>query len=73
MKIKIKKKKKKIKKIEDKNLKIKLNDMILIYEKFEEKIKNKYIDETDLLRVLSENIDKITLFNNCILYPNMNW
>ena len=57
-----------VSKIEDKNLKIKLNDMILIYEKFEEKIKNQYIDETDLLAILAENIDKINLFNNCIFY-----
>ena len=57
-----------VSKITDKNLKIKLNDMILIYEKFEEKIKNQYIDETDLLRVLSENVDRINLFNNCIIY-----
>ena len=57
-----------VSKIEDKNLKIKLNDMILIYEKFQEKIKNQYIDETDLLAILAENIDKINLFNNCIFY-----
>ena len=46
----------------------KLNDIILIYENFENKIKNKYIDETDLLTILSENIDKINLLNNSVIY-----
>ncbi len=55
-------------KIEDKYLKNKLKDMILIYEKFEEKIKNKYIDETDLLTILSENIENIDFLKNSIIY-----
>ena len=55
-------------KIENKYLKNKLNDMILIYEKFQEKIKNKYIDETDLLTILAENIDKINLLKNSEIY-----
>ena len=54
--------------IENKYLKNKLNDMILIYEKFEEKIKNKYIDETDLLTILAENIDKINLLKNAKVF-----
>ena len=66
--IKIEDLKKEISEVDDKNLKIKLNDMILIYEKFEEKIKNQYIDETDLLANLAENIDKINLFNNTFIY-----
>ena len=55
-------------KIENKYLKNKLNDIIIIYENFENKIKNKYIDETDLLTILSENIDKINLLKNSIIY-----
>ncbi len=55
-------------KIENKYLKNKLNDMILIYENFENKIKNKYIDETDLLSNLAENIDKINLLKNTEIY-----
>lgn len=55
-------------KIENKYLKSKLNDIILIYENFEEKIKDKYIDETDLLSILAENIDKIDLLKNSIIY-----
>ncbi len=49
-------------------LKNKLKDIILIYEKFENKIKNNYIDETDLLTILSENIDKVDLLKNSIVY-----
>ena len=55
-------------KIENKYLRNKLNDMILIYEKFEEKIKDKYIDEIDLLTILAENIDKTELLKNAIIY-----
>ena len=66
--IKIEDLKNEISNVEDKNLKIKLNDMISIYEKFEERIKNQYIDDTDLLENLAENIDKINIFNNTIIY-----
>ena len=55
-------------KIENKYLKNKLNDIILIYEEFENKIKNKYIDETDLLTILANNIDKINLLKNTEIY-----
>ena len=54
--------------IADEYLKIKLKDMILIYEKFESNILNKYIDETDLLTKLENNIEKTDMFNNSILY-----
>ena len=55
-------------KIEDKYLKSKLNDVILIYQNFEEKIKDKYIDETDLLSILAENIDKVNLLKGAEIY-----
>ena len=55
-------------KIEDKYLKNKLKDIILIYEKFENKIQDNYIDETDLLTILAENIDKIDLLKNAEVY-----
>ena len=55
-------------KIEDKYLKNKLKDIILIYEKFEDKILNNYIDETDLLSILAENIDKIDILKNADVY-----
>ena len=55
-------------KIENKYLKNKLKDVILIYEKFENKIQNNYIDETDLLTILAENIDKVDLLKNADVY-----
>lgn len=55
-------------KIDDIYLKNKLNDLILIYEQFENKIQSDYIDETDLLSILAENIDKINLLNNSYVY-----
>ena len=54
--------------IQDNFLKIKLKDMILIYEKFEEKIQNKYLDETDKLTYLYQNIEETNLFKNSIIY-----
>ena len=49
-------------------LKNKLQDICTIYEKFEEQIAGKYIDETDLLTILAENVDKIDLFKNNLIY-----
>ena len=60
--------KNKIKNINDEYLKIKLQDMILIYEKFEECINNNYIDETDLLTKLEKNIEKTNIFKNSLIY-----
>ena len=60
--------KEELEKIEDNYLKIKLKDMILIYEKFELNIENKYIDETDLLTNLENNIEKTNFFNNSLIY-----
>ena len=60
--------KKEINNIEDNYLKIKIQDMIIIYEKFSMNIENKYIDETDLLTNLSNNIDKIDIYKNAIFY-----
>ena len=55
-------------KIENKYLKNKLNDVIIIYERFEEKIKNKYIDETDLLTILEHNIESVNILKDSIIY-----
>lgn len=60
--------KKETENINDNYLKIKLQDLILIYEKFNDDIQNKYIDETDLLTKLSENIEKTNIFKNAIFY-----
>ena len=57
-----------IENIEDNFLKIKLKDMILIYERFEQKIQNKYLDETDKLTYLYQNIEKTDLFKDSLIY-----
>ncbi|MCI8272568.1 MAG: helicase-exonuclease AddAB subunit AddB [Clostridia bacterium] len=49
-------------------LKSKLNDIYTIYEKFEEQIKGKYIDETDLLTILAENVDNVEEFKGKLIY-----
>ena len=67
-KISIKSLKNELENINDEYLKIKLKDMILIYEKFELNIINKYLDETDLLTKLENNIEKTNMFNNSIIY-----
>lgn len=53
---------------EDNYLKSKLSDVILIYEKFEEQIKNKYIEDTDLLNILSQNLEQTNIIKDSIIY-----
>ena len=53
---------------EDIYLKNKLNDINIIYEKFQEQIAEKYIDETDLLTILAQNVDKVDEFKDNIIY-----
>lgn len=53
---------------DDKYLKEKLKDLSLIYEKFQEKIKNKYIDENDTLTILADNLSKTDMFKDTIIY-----
>ena len=60
--------KKELNNIRDEFLKLKLRDMILIYEKFELSIQNKYIDETDRLTRLEDNIENTVFFRNAIIY-----
>ena len=60
--------KEEIEKTEDNYLKTKLQDMLLIYENFEEKIVDKYIEETDLLSLLASNLEKTDLVTDSIIY-----
>ncbi len=53
---------------EDKYLKEKLKDLSLIYEKFEEKISGKLLDENDILTILANNLEKTDMFKDCIIY-----
>lgn len=58
----------KLNSLDDEYLKLKLNDMKLIYENFENKISNNYLDDTDLLTYLENNIEKSELVKNTIIY-----
>lgn len=49
-------------------LKNKLQDMCTIYENFENQLSGKYIDETDLLTILAENVENTTLFCDSTVY-----
>ena len=49
-------------------LKEKLKDITLIYECYENIIKNRYIDNTDLLTILAEKIEQTNMFKDSIIY-----
>lgn len=53
---------------EDIYLKNKLQDLNVVYSGFEEQLAGKYIDETDLLTILAENIDKTDMFKDAVIY-----
>lgn len=53
---------------EDEYLKRKLQDVITVYDSYNTKIENGYIDENDLLTILSEKIDYTNEYNNCNFY-----
>lgn len=52
----------------DKYLKCKMQDMLLVYEKFQNNLKDKYIDENDVLNILSDKIEETNFFNNTVIY-----
>ena len=49
-------------------LKCKMEDMLLVYDRFQNNIKDKYIDENDVLTILSEKIEDTTFLNDAIIY-----
>lgn len=55
-------------KIDDIYLKTKLKDMMLIYQNFEDQIRGNYIEETDLLTILANNLKDTDLVKNSIIY-----
>lgn len=57
-----------IEKTDDTYLKTKLLDMSLIYEKFEEKIYDNYIEETDLLTMLANSLEETDFVKDSIIY-----
>lgn len=55
-------------KTEDIYLKTKLQDMTLLYEQFENKIEDNYIEENDLLSILAENLKYTDFVQDSIIY-----
>ena len=54
--------------IDDKYLKCKMEDMLIVFDKFQTAISNRFIDETDRLTLLSEKIEEVSEFENSIIY-----
>lgn len=54
--------------IEDDYTKLKLNDITLLYEKYEERIKDNFIDENDSLTILANDLHKTDMFKDAIIY-----
>ena len=52
----------------DKYLKSKMNDMKIVFSKFEETIQNKYIDENDVLTILANQLLETNIFENTLIY-----
>ncbi|MBO5478279.1 MAG: helicase-exonuclease AddAB subunit AddB [Clostridia bacterium] len=57
-----------ISKTENQYMKAKLEDIDILYENYEEKIQNSYIDEDDVLTILSQKLEESDLFNDTIIY-----
>ncbi len=57
-----------IDKQDDIYLKNKLKDLSIVYNEFEEQLSGKYIDETDLLTILAENIENTYMFKDAVIY-----
>ncbi len=53
---------------ENKYLKCKMEDMFLVYNEFQNRIIDKFIDETDRLSMLANKIDETEEFNNSLIY-----
>ncbi|MBP3463622.1 MAG: helicase-exonuclease AddAB subunit AddB [Clostridia bacterium] len=55
-------------KIDDKYLQLKIEDSKKILEKYQERIEENYIDESDSLEILADNIEMSNLFNDAVFY-----
>ena len=56
-----------IEKTEDDYLKAKLEDINSVYKEYEERIKEKFLDENDALTILAENLKNTKMFDNSII------
>lgn len=54
--------------IQENYTKLKLMDITTLYEKYEEKLFNNFIDENDSLTVLYHDLDKTDIFNDTLIY-----
>lgn len=54
--------------MQDEYLKTKLNDMFLIYQSFEQKLQGEYIEDTDLLTMLSNNLENTDIVKDSLIY-----
>lgn len=57
-----------IKNTKNEYLKLKLEDIYMLYNKYEENIANKYIDEEDSLTLLAKNLENTEMFKDTIIY-----
>lgn len=57
-----------IEKVQDEYLKTKLNDMFLIYQNFEQKLQGEYIEDTDLLTMLSNELENTDIIKDSLIY-----
>lgn len=53
---------------EDKYTNLKLKDITSLYEKYEEKIHNNFLDENDSLTLLAADLDETKMFDNTEIY-----
>ncbi len=53
---------------QDMYLKLKLNDMITMYEEFERSIQNRFLDDNDVLDILNNQIVESNQFKDAIIY-----
>lgn len=54
--------------IEDEYTRLKLKDITIIYENYEKKLNNNFIDENDDLTILAENLKGTNLLNDASIY-----
>ena len=66
--INIKKLEETIEKTNDKYLKTKLEDTLILYKEFENLLKENYIEEIDKIDILSKNLSKLEGIKNSIIY-----
>ena len=52
----------------DNYLKLKIEDMLMVYEEFQKHIENNFIDENDNLTILANQLGDVNTFNNSIIY-----